>query len=71
METIRGKRQCPKCSNNTYEIGEAYFPGSLAAKILNLQYRKYTSVTCTKCFYTEFYKIPIKKIQNVLDLMVG
>jgi uncharacterized protein len=71
METIRSKRQCPKCGNQEYEIGEVYMAGSLASKLFNIQNRKFSTVTCTKCFYTEFYKVPIKKIQNILDFMVG
>jgi uncharacterized protein len=71
METIRGKRQCPKCGNNEYEVGEAYMAGGLFSKIFDVQNRKFSTTTCTKCFYTEFYKLPIKKIHNVLDFMIS
>ena len=71
MENIRGKMQCPKCANNEYEVGEAYVAGSFLAKLFDVQNRKFTSVTCTKCQYTELYKVPVKKIQNVLDFLVG
>jgi uncharacterized protein len=71
METIRSKRQCPKCGNMEYAVGEVYMAGSLASKLFNIKSRKFSTTTCTKCFYTELYKVPIKKIQNVLDFMIG
>ncbi len=71
MEKIRGKKACPKCGSFEFEIGEAYIAGSFLAKLFDVQNRKFTSVTCTKCQYTEFYRIPVKKIHNVLDFMMG
>ncbi len=71
MENSRSKWKCPKCSNMGYDLGEVFMAGSLVAKIFNIQNRKFSSVTCTKCFYTELYRIPMKKIQNVLDFFVG
>ncbi len=71
MNIIRAKRACPKCGGYDFEPGEAYIAGSFLAKLFDIQNRKFTSLTCTKCHYTEFYKIPVKKIQNVLDLFTG
>jgi predicted nucleic-acid-binding Zn-ribbon protein len=71
MDRIRTKKACPKCGGFDFEIGEAYIAGSLLAKLFDIQNRKFTSLTCTKCHYTEYYKIPVKKIQNVLDLFTG
>ena len=47
---------CPKCSHKDYEVGEMRVAGSFWAKIFDIQNKKYCSVTCAKCSYTEFYK---------------
>lgn len=69
--TIRTKYSCPKCDNHEFEIGEVFMAGSVIAKIMNMEFRRFTSVTCTKCTFTELFKTPKKDIQNVLDFVIG
>ena len=71
MKTVRVKYACPKCGNHEFEVGEAFMAGSVIAKIMNLEFRRFCSVTCTKCTYTELFKTPKKEIQNVLDFMIA
>ena len=47
---------CPKCNNKEYEVSEIRVAGSFWTKIFNIQNKKYSSVSCSKCSYTEFYK---------------
>jgi len=47
---------CPKCNHKEYEVSEIRVTGSFWTKIFNIQNKKYSSVTCLKCCYTEFYK---------------
>ena len=59
---------CPKCSEKEYEIGEMRVTGSFWTKIFNIQNKKYSSVSCSKCSYTEFYKgQPASGLANVFD----
>jgi len=69
--TIRTKYSCPKCGNHEFELGEVFMAGSIIAKILNFEYRRFSSVACTKCTFTELFKTPKKEIQNVLDFVIG
>lgn len=69
MKTLR--YTCPKCGHNQCDVGEVYMAGSLITKIFNIQNRKFTSVTCKKCTYTELFKTEIKRISNVIDFFVG
>lgn len=69
--TILSKYSCPKCGSHEFELGEVFMAGSIIAKILNFEYQRFTSVTCTKCTSTELFKTPKKEIQNVLDFMIG
>ena len=49
------KWSCPKCSHKEYDLGEVRVAGSFWAKIFDIQNKKYTSVSCTKCSYTDFF----------------
>tara|TARA_B100001250_G_scaffold77249_1_gene63333 strand:- start:7311 stop:7523 length:213 start_codon:yes stop_codon:yes gene_type:complete len=60
---------CPKCNQKEYEVGEMRVTGSFWTKIFNIQNKKYSSVSCSKCYYTEFYKgQPSSGLANVFDL---
>lgn len=65
------KYVCPKCGNKISSIGEIRTASSFLTKIFNIQNRRFTSVTCTVCKYTELYNTPSKKIGDVLDFMIG
>ena len=60
---------CPKCDQKEYEVGEMRVTGSFWTKIFNIQNKKYSSVSCSKCYYTEFYKgQPSSGLANIFDL---
>lgn len=65
----RIKYSCPKCGNRIADIGEIRITGSFLAKIFDIRNRRFTSVTCTKCRYTDFYHVPKKTIGEILDLV--
>ena len=50
------KWSCPKCAEKNYDIGEIRVTGSFWSKIFNIQNKRYSSVTCENCSYTEFYR---------------
>jgi len=66
MENL--KYTCPKCSNKTYNLGQMRGTGGTLSKIFDVQSQKYTSVTCQKCSYTEFYKAKTSALSNIFDL---
>ena len=60
--------KCAKCNNKDYEIGEMRVTGSFWTKVFNIQNKKFSSVSCQKCFYTEFYKNqPSSALVNIFD----
>jgi len=71
MTMVRSKQACSKCGCKDFELGEAYIAGSMLTRLFNIQNRKFSSFTCMKCKYTEFYQIPMGKVLNVLDFFVG
>lgn len=60
--------KCPKCDNRTYELGEIRTTGGLLTKIFDIQNKKFSSVTCKRCSYTEFYKSKTGALSNIFDL---
>jgi len=65
------KYSCPKCGCKTYSAREIRTKGNLLSTILNFDNRRFTSVTCSECKYTELYNIPYKKLREVLDVMTN
>ncbi len=62
---------CPKCSGRKYSISEIRVAHNLFTQLFDLQATRYTAIVCEKCKYTEFYKVPVKKINGVFDFLVG
>lgn len=69
MKTI--KYTCPKCGHKFYDIGQMRATTNLFTKLFNIQNAKFTSMTCKKCSYTEFYKTKSSKIANVFDFFTN
>jgi predicted nucleic-acid-binding Zn-ribbon protein len=63
--------KCPKCDNTTYDIGEMRATGGTLSKIFDVQNKKFTSVTCKKCSYTEFFKAKTSAMSNIFDLFTN
>lgn len=59
---------CPKCENKTYEVAEMR---ATLSKIFDVQNKKFTSVTCKRCSYTEFYKARTSALSNIFDFFTN
>lgn len=62
------KYTCPKCGSRTCTTGEISTTGKFITRILNIQYKRFTSVACTECKYVEFYNVSRKKLRDVLEI---
>jgi len=65
------KYKCPKCNNDGYETGEFRATGGLLTKILDIQSKRFTTVTCTRCRYTEIYQADSSMLGNIFDLFTS
>jgi len=65
------KYNCPKCSNTQAEVDEIRTTGNGFSRFFDIQNRKFTVVTCTRCKYTEFYKGKASNLSNVADFLIG
>jgi predicted nucleic-acid-binding Zn-ribbon protein len=45
--------------------------GGFWSKIFNLQTRKFSTVTCNQCRYTELFQVESSKLGNVFDFFAN
>ena len=62
---------CPKCRNTQYETDEFRATGGFLSKVFDVQNKKFTTVTCTRCKYTEIYKASTSMLGNIFDLFTN
>ncbi|MFQ5551178.1 MAG: zinc ribbon domain-containing protein [Gemmatimonadales bacterium] len=70
-EMSDGRYRCPKCGHGRYEAGEIRAAGGFWSKIFDVQGRRFTTVTCESCSYTELFKTRSATIENVFDLFTN
>ena len=59
--------KCPKCQNQHFDTGQFAATGGGLTKFFNIQSKRFTTVTCTRCSYTEIYRTDTSTLSNVLD----
>jgi predicted nucleic-acid-binding Zn-ribbon protein len=62
---------CPKCRNTQYEVGEFRATGGFLSKVFDVQSRRFTTVSCTQCRYTEIYRAPSSMLGNIFDFFTN
>ena len=62
---------CIKCGGRHYETDQFQATGGNFAKFFDVQHKKFVTVTCCDCGYTELYKQPEDSTMNVLDFLFG
>ena len=62
---------CPKCGNTSYETDQFQATGGNFAKLFDVQNKRFTTVSCTRCGYTELYKDPEDRGMDILDFLMG
>jgi uncharacterized protein len=67
MEMNQKKYTCPKCGNKNYEIDEFRAVGGMFSKLFNVQNKKFTTISCTHCGYTDIFKKTTSTAGNIVD----
>ena len=65
----RSQYSCIKCNGTEYKTGEIRTTGSGISRFLNFQNQKFATVSCSKCGYTEIYRMGSGPIGNILDVL--
>jgi len=59
--------ECPKCRNKEFETDQFAATGGGLTKFFNIQSKKFSTITCTRCKYTEIYQASTSTLGNILD----
>lgn len=62
---------CPKCGCRQYESDQMQATGGNFAKIFDVQNKKFYTVSCTNCGYTELYKTVQHAGWDILDFLMN
>lgn len=62
---------CSKCGSSDFETDEFRATGGVLAKIFDVQNKKFTTVSCTRCGYTEMYKRRTSTLGNAFDFLTN
>jgi predicted nucleic-acid-binding Zn-ribbon protein len=70
MDQERRNYVCPKCGNTQYESDQFQATGGNFAKLFDVQNKKFITLSCTQCGYTELYKAQTDTGMNILDFLM-
>jgi len=60
---------CPKCRNQDFDTDQFRATGGMFAKIFDVQNKRFTTVTCRRCTFTELYRTGSSKLGDVFDFL--
>lgn len=63
--------QCAKCHHQEYESDQFRAAGGMFAKIFDVQNKRFTTVSCKRCSYTEIYRTDSSSLGNVFDFFTN
>ncbi len=70
MDQERRNYVCPKCGNTQYESDQFQATGGNFAKLFDVQNKKFITLSCTQCGYTELYRAQTDTGMNILDFLL-
>lgn len=62
---------CPKCGCRNYDHDQFQATGGNFAKLFDIQNKRFITVSCTNCGYTELYRASGDGVMDVLDFLIG
>ena len=62
---------CPKCGCQRYVSDQFQATGGNFAKLFDIQNKKFITIICDRCGYTELYSAETSAGMNILDCLIG
>ncbi len=69
MDQEQRQYVCPKCGNKQYESDQFQATGGNFAKLFDVQNKKFITLSCIQCGYTELYRAQTSTGMNILDFL--
>ncbi len=63
--------KCPKCTHAHFETDVFRATGGGLSRFFDVQNKKFTTVTCSQCNYTEIYRADSSTLGNIFDFFTG
>ncbi|MFR0823257.1 MAG: zinc ribbon domain-containing protein [Clostridia bacterium] len=63
--------QCPKCGCQEFESDQFQATGGNFSKLFDVQNKKFITISCKQCGYTELYKRETEAGMNILDFLMN
>lgn len=63
--------KCVKCENETFTKDVFQATGGTFSKLMDIQNKKFITISCDKCGFTELYKSTTSTGDNILDFLIG
>ena len=63
--------RCSKCKNQEFETEKFRATGGNFAKIFDIQNKKFTTVICIRCRFSEVYSTESSRLMNVFDFFTS
>ncbi|MDN6821861.1 MAG: zinc ribbon domain-containing protein [Lactococcus lactis] len=60
-----------KCGNHNFEEDQLQATGGNFSKIFDVQNKKFITISCSQCGYTELYKAQTSTGMNILDFLLN
>ena len=69
MNGYQQQYTCIKCGNHNFEEDQLQATGGNFSKIFDVQNKKFITISCSQCGYTELYKAQTSTGMNILDFL--
>lgn len=60
---------CSKCGCTSFDTAQIRASGGALAAVFDVSNKKFTTVTCKQCSFTELYRAPISGLQKIFEII--
>ena len=71
MNGYQQQYTCIKCGNHNFEEDQLQATGGNFSKLFDVQNKKFITISCSQCGYTELYKSHTSNGMNILDFLLN
>ena len=71
MNGYQQQYTCIKCGNHNFEEDQLQATGGNFSKLFDVQNKKFITISCFQCGYTELYKSQTSNGMNILDFLLN
>ncbi len=62
---------CPKCGHDRYDQDQLQATGGNFARLFDIQNKKFITISCCRCGYTELFRAETSSGMDILDFLMG